>query len=114
MAPFAVYESYREGFSQIRTLDLELVFYLAIGPSFVAYVLIGYALTHLEASQAAVYGNVMPFAGALAGYVFLNEQIGIWHFVGGAFIVLGVVLATRSIGPTAPVTNRRVHLGSAE
>lgn len=96
MAPVAVYESYREGLSQIRALDLLLVFYLAIGPSFVAYVLIGYALTHLEASQAAIYGNVMPFAGALAGYVFLDEQVGVWHIAGGAFIVLGVVLATRT------------------
>jgi len=114
MAPIAVYESYREGLSQIRGLDLALVFYLAIGPSFVAYVLIGYALTHLEASQAAVYGNVMPFAGALAGYVLLSEQIGIWHFVGGAFIVLGVVLATRSNRQPSPATNREVRLGSIE
>jgi drug/metabolite transporter (DMT)-like permease len=44
----------------------------------------------------------------------LSEQIGIWHFVGGAFIVLGVVLATRSNRQLAPATNREIHLGSTE
>lgn len=96
MAPVAAFESYREGLSQIRALDLLLILYLAIGPSFVAYMLIGYALTHLEASEAAIYGNVMPFAGALAGYLFLDERIGLEHVIGGAFIMLGVVLATRT------------------
>lgn len=94
MAPLAVFEARREGLGQITAVDLLLVLYLAIGPSATAYMLIGYGLSHLEASQAAVYGNLMPFVGALAGYLFLDEQIGIAHFVGGAFIIAGVWIAT--------------------
>lgn len=94
MAPLAVFETRREGLDQITALDLLFVLYLAIGPSAAAYMLIGYGLSHLEASQAAVYGNLMPFAGALAGYLFLDEHIGVEHFIGGAFIIAGVWIAT--------------------
>lgn len=94
MAPLAVFEARREGLDQITAVDLLFVLYLAIGPSAAAYMLIGYGLSHLEASQAAVYGNLMPFAGALAGYLFLDEHIGVEHFIGGAFIIAGVWIAT--------------------
>lgn len=94
MAPFALFEAWREGLDQVTLLDLLLVLYLAIGPSAIAYMLIGYGLSHLEASQAAVYGNLMPVAGALAGYLFLDERIGVEHVVGGALIVAGVWIAT--------------------
>jgi drug/metabolite transporter (DMT)-like permease len=94
MAPIAVFEARREGLDQITGVDLLYVLYLAIGPSAVAYMLIGYGLSHLEASQAAVYGNLMPLVGAFCGYLFLGEHIGIEHFVGGAFIIAGVWVAT--------------------
>jgi drug/metabolite transporter (DMT)-like permease len=112
MAPLAVYESYREGLSQIHATDFLYVVYLALGPSAAAYMLVGYALTHLEASQAAVFGNIMPFAGALAGYIFLGEQIGLEHLIGGAFIILGVWLATRTPSPRLEAPNGEARKGS--
>jgi len=114
MLPIALYESYREGLSQITALDFLFIIYLAIGPSAMAYMLTGFALSHLEASQAAVFGNIMPFAGALAGYLFLDEHIGVEHFVGGAFILLGVWLATRPPGGNSSTVTREVSHGVAE
>jgi drug/metabolite transporter (DMT)-like permease len=114
MAPLAVYESFSEGLSQIQATDWLYVVYLGLGPSAAAYMLVGYALSHLEASQVAVFGNIGPFAGALAGYVFLGEYIGVEHVVGGAFIVLGVWLATQSPARRNAARRREGTDGSVE
>jgi drug/metabolite transporter (DMT)-like permease len=114
MLPIALFESYREGLSQITALDFVLVIYLAIGPSAIAYMLTGYALSHLEASQAAIFGNIQPFAGALAGYLLLDEHIGVEHFAGGAFIIIGVWLATRPARGQRSKLAREVSRGIAE
>ena len=99
MAPLAGFELWHDGIDTSRPADLLYVLYLAIFPSAIAYLLVGYGLTHIEASSAAVYGNVMPISGALAGYLLLDEQLGWAHLIGGAFIVVGVWLASRGSMP---------------
>lgn len=94
MAPLAGIELVRDGIDTSRPTDWLLVLYLALGPSALAYVLIGYGLTHVEASLAAVFGNVMPLSGAIAGWLLLDEQLGWAHLIGGGCIVLGVWIAT--------------------
>jgi drug/metabolite transporter (DMT)-like permease len=43
----------------------------------------------LGASGAMVFYNSLPFYGALLGFFFLGESIGLAHFAGGALIVAG-------------------------
>ena len=81
--------------------------YLALGPSAAAYLLWGYGLSKIEASQAAVYGNLMPLFGVVAAAVFLNEQITGIHAVGGACIVAGVWTATTTGRTFASWSRRR-------
>ena len=101
MAPLAGYELVTQGIDTSRPVDILFVLYLALGPSALAYLLVGYGLTHIEASLASIYGNVMPISGAVAGYLLLDEHIGVAHLVGGLFIILGVWLASRKV-PTSP------------
>lgn len=101
MAPLAGYELVTQGIDTSRPVDILFVLYLALGPSALAYLLVGYGLTHIEASLASIYGNVMPISGAVAGYLLLDEHIGVPHLVGGLFIILGVWLASRKV-PTSP------------
>ncbi len=103
MAPLAGYELVTQGIDTSRPVDILFVLYLALGPSALAYLLVGYGLTHIEASLASIYGNVMPISGAIAGYLLLDEHIGIAHLIGGLFIIIGVWLASRRVAPVVPV-----------
>nr|WP_281246376.1 DMT family transporter [Desulfoscipio geothermicus] len=51
---------------------------------------LNYALSHLPASQAAVFMNLTLVVSVLAGVIFFDEYLGNWQFLGGAFILLGV------------------------
>jgi drug/metabolite transporter (DMT)-like permease len=68
--------------------------YLSLGPSAAAYLLWGYGLTQIEASQAAVYGNLMPLVGVVLSAALLGEPITWVVLVGGLTIVAGAWLAT--------------------
>lgn len=117
MAPLAGYELITEGIDTSRPVDILFVMYLALGPSALAYLLVGYGLTHIEASLASIYGNVMPISGAIAGYLLLDEHIGYPHVIGGAFIITGVWLASRrSSRPPqrATIDQGGSHHGSAD
>lgn len=96
MAPLALWELRTADMSQVEPRDWLFVVYLAIGPSALAYLLWGYGLGHMEASRASVFGNIMPLAGALAGWLLLDEHLGLPHVAGGACIIAGVWIATRA------------------
>jgi drug/metabolite transporter (DMT)-like permease len=96
MAPLAGFELVTQGVGGAEPRDALFILYLAIGPSALAYLFWGFGLSRLEASQASVYGNVMPLAGAVAGYLLLDEHLGWPHLVGGSAIIAGVTLATRA------------------
>jgi drug/metabolite transporter (DMT)-like permease len=94
MAPPALLELRFSSFGTITPSSILLLLYLALGPSAAAYLLWGYGLSKIEASQAAVYGNLMPLFGVVAAALFLDERITGTQLIGGAGIVAGVWTAT--------------------
>lgn len=53
-------------------------------------------MKHISATQAALTGYLIPIIAIVLGALLLDEQITTMLFTGGAFILLGVVLADRS------------------
>ena len=49
--------------------------YLGAMASGAAYVLYNDALKHMDASQAAVYANLIPIVGVITGIVLLGETL---------------------------------------
>jgi drug/metabolite transporter (DMT)-like permease len=94
MVPLAIGEIIISGLGPIGTRDLLVMLYLSLGPSAAAYLLWGYGLTQIEASQAAVYGNLMPLVGVVLAALLLDERITWVVFAGGAAIVMGAWIAT--------------------
>ena len=93
--------------------DVALVLYLGVGCSALTYGLWGYALRHLEAGRAAIFDNLIPVVGLAAAVAVLREDPTAWHLGGGALVVAGVLLATRTTtAPTAPATGRRFASGT--
>jgi drug/metabolite transporter (DMT)-like permease len=54
-----------------------------------------WSLTHLDASQAANYVNLLPIVGVAIAVLFLGEGVVPIQVLGGALVVLGVWCTTR-------------------
>ncbi len=83
------------GFEVTRGTALPIAFF-AIFPGILAYGFWNYAVHRIGPSRAAIFIYLTPvFASVLAG-IFLEESLGLFHMVGGAFILAGLLLAPRA------------------
>lgn len=92
--PFALSE-----FTQWHGLSLRTglsILYLGIMCSAVTYLLYNYALKALAASQVSTFLNLVPIIGVIAAMLLLGEQIQIIQILGGAVILVGVVMSTQA------------------
>jgi drug/metabolite transporter (DMT)-like permease len=94
LLPLAIGELIVSGIGRIGARDVAVMLYLSFGPSAAAYLLWSYGLTRVQASQAAVYGNLMPLVGVVLAAVLLDEAITWVTLIGGVAIVAGAWLAT--------------------
>ena len=100
--PLAGYEMATQGLPQLTPLGWLGVLYLGAGASAAAYFLWNYALRQMDASECAVYLNFVPALGVALAALTLGEAIRIPDIVGGALIIAGVTLASRSAPAAAP------------
>lgn len=71
------------------------ILYLSVGSSVIAFLLLNYAMSHLEIARATSYCNIEPVISLFAGVVFLSEPISIMHGVACALVVAGVYMVTK-------------------
>jgi drug/metabolite transporter (DMT)-like permease len=64
--------------------------YLGILSSIVAYFLINFTLSKLEASKSAVVSNLATIVSIVAGVVILKESFYYYHLIGSILIIIGV------------------------
>lgn len=64
--------------------------YLSLLSSIIAFFLVNYSLTHLEASKAAVFSNLATVVSIIAGVVFLKESFTQNQLLGSLMILTGV------------------------
>ncbi|BBI34149.1 DMT family transporter [Cohnella abietis] len=67
------------------------ILYIAILSSLVSSLLSNYILSKIEATTMSVFVNLGNLISILAGVIFLNEQLGYYHLIGAALIIIGVV-----------------------
>lgn len=96
MAPVASIELAKNGMDLPGFDTLGLILFLGLACSAAAHALWGYALRHIDASQAAVFDNVIPIVGVVSAAVFLQERPSSWELLGGGLVIVGAVLASRS------------------
>jgi drug/metabolite transporter (DMT)-like permease len=96
LIPLTLLEMTMSGFP--TTLDsraLLLGVLAGVVPGFAAYQAYSYMQSELGAAKAGIVLYLGPLYGALTGYLFLNEQPQLFHFVGAALILPGVYFATK-------------------
>ncbi|WP_425058947.1 hypothetical protein SCACP_35970 [Sporomusa carbonis] len=80
-------------------LDVTLIvsiIYLGIVPAAVGFYAWNAGVARLGPSGAMVFYNTLPLYGALLGFIFLGEPIGISHIIGGLLIVIGGIWGARN------------------
>lgn len=88
------------GFELTRQTALPLT-YFAIFPGILAYGFWNYAVHQVGPARSAIFMYLTPVFGSILAMIFLGESLGIFHFIGGALILAGLLLATRA-GRRAP------------
>lgn len=61
-----------------------------------SYLLYNYALDRLGMRTASLAVNLIPVVTAVASYAFLGELLGPWQWVGGALVLLAVLVVSLS------------------
>ena len=84
-------------FTNLFQMNLILpILYLGIMASIIAFFLVNFALSRLEAHVSSIYANLVTIIGIFAGAVFLNESIYLYHIIGSILIIVGVYGTVRS------------------
>lgn len=64
--------------------------YLGIIASVGGFFLVNTSLKYLPAHVSSIYTNVSTVIALIAGVLFLNETLELYHYIGAIFIILGV------------------------
>lgn len=99
LLPFSAYEVMNGALQPLPVSGWLGLIYLGAVASGLAYALYNASLRHLDASAVGVYTNLIPVVGVLTGIVFLGEPLALRAILGGAIVMLGVWITSRSERP---------------
>ena len=104
IAPFYLAETAMTGLHLPGADDYWIYLVVALGPSLLAYLFWNNGVRTVGASRAALFLYLVPVFAAGLGYLVLDERLAFFHGIGGAFILIGLILAVRQSVPrvTAP------------
>ena len=77
------------------TGDWAVFLWLAAVPTYLAYLVYGIGLAHVEAGRAATVATLEPVVTALLAYWLWQEALGARGYLGAALVLAGVLLTTR-------------------
>ncbi len=81
--------------SPITSANLPLVLYAALPTSLLAPACWMIAINRLGAARTALTINLLPVVVALLAWATLGEQLRAYHYIGGGFALLGVVVGLK-------------------
>ncbi|MGK0467042.1 DMT family transporter [Clostridium sp.] len=78
-------------FSPLKNKNFLLpIAYLGILSSVIAFLLMNFTLSKLEASKSAIFANLATIVSIIAGVVLLHESFKLYHVIGSILILIGV------------------------
>jgi drug/metabolite transporter (DMT)-like permease len=94
MLPLALLE--RGQWQQPTLMSFSMMMFLGVFCSVIAFLLYNRGLKTMSASTVTSMLNLMPIFGVFFSYILLGEQVSTRKFIGGAIVILGVMLSVRS------------------
>lgn len=86
-----------DGAFDIRTITWAgagAVAYLAVGSTFIAYILQNRAMQHISATYASLAFCTEPVFTAVFSYLLLGERLGLMGLIGAGIVLVGVMAAS--------------------
>jgi drug/metabolite transporter (DMT)-like permease len=95
LLPFSIWEA-STGFTlKPDLLTLVTVAYVAVFPSTLAYLFFNRGIALIGPNRAAPFFHLMPVFGSVMAILLLGEQPQLFHLVGYALVLAGVIIASR-------------------
>jgi drug/metabolite transporter (DMT)-like permease len=96
MAPVTLWKAGGFDFGAVPFSAWAAVFYMALVPSVICYLIYYYALARVEASRLAAFSYLQPLLAILFGIVILHERVTLGLAVSGLVIFGGVYITERA------------------
>jgi drug/metabolite transporter (DMT)-like permease len=96
MAPVTLWQAARLPLEAVPWSAWAAVFYMALFPSVVCYLIYYYALAHMEASRLTAFNYLLPPLATLLGVWMLGEHITLGTVLAAAIIFSGIYLVERA------------------
>jgi drug/metabolite transporter (DMT)-like permease len=101
LLPFAIWE-YATGFTlKFDTVTITTVIYVVIFPSALAYLFFNRGIALIGPNRTAPFFHLMPVFGSAMAILLLGEQPQLFHLVGYALVLAGIVIASRQASAAA-------------
>lgn len=94
MLPLALIE--RRQWQQPTLISFSMMMFLGVFCSVIAFLLYNRGLKTMSASTVTSMLNLVPIFGVFFSWLLLGEQVTLRKFVGGAIVILGVMLSVRN------------------
>lgn len=66
--------------------------YIVIFPSILSFYFWNKGIQAIGANKAGQYGNLMPIFGSIVAYIYLDEKLYTYHFIGLFLVLIGIYL----------------------
>lgn len=83
------------GLDMLNAANIQSVLYAAVFPSIIAPFVWMVSIGQLGANRSSIFLNLAPIFTAIIAYIFLHEEWTIYHTVGGAMVLVGILLAQK-------------------
>ncbi|HEU0084784.1 MAG TPA: DMT family transporter [Bradyrhizobium sp.] len=95
MVPGALWEFFNGVTLQPDALTVATLAYVVIFPSALAYLFFNRGIALIGPNRAAPFFHLVPVFGSAMAILFLGEQPRLFHLIGYALVLAGVVIASR-------------------
>ena len=96
MAPVTLWQSAGFDFRAVPLGAWAAVFYMALLPSVICYLIYYYALARMEASRLAAFSYLQPLLAIVFGILILHERVTLALVVSGLIVFGGVYMTERA------------------
>lgn len=95
VAPLFIWEICSGRSTPINATTIPVLLYIAIFPSALAYLFYNRGVELIGANRSAPFFHLMPVFGSVMAIGFLGERFQLFHLVGYALVLAGVIIAAR-------------------
>ena len=95
LVPAAIWEFFTGAVLQFDTLTLATLAYILIFPSTLAYLFFNRGVALIGPNRAAPFFHLVPVFGSAMAILLLGERLQMFHLLGYALVLAGVVIASR-------------------